>query len=263
MIFGLGIACKFHTLSPLTVCLFWGLYLSWKERSFSKGLFVFSCLLFIPLLIYLLTFVPWFARGYGLVEWLSMQKVIFFEMVTHEGTFMGKVGVADTEAWQWFLKPTGYVNFANYGGNKFILLAFSNPFVWLMVLPSTALLIWGIFRKRFNGSTPNDILFILLLFLTSYLPLVFSPRPLWLLSSLATIPFAFMIISVVAWRLSETIKWGKKLLWIYIIVVFLSSMALYPMACGKEKNKIPPYLNGIVEKYMLPFEKPEILIRSL
>lgn len=254
VIFGLGISSKFHAIPPLTVCLLWGLYISLKERSFSKGLFVFSCLSFIPVMIYLLTFVPWFARGYGFVEWLSMQKVLLSEMLTHEGTFMGKVGVSDTEAWQWFLKPTGYVNFANYGGIKFILLAFSNPFVWLMVLPSTALLIWKILSKKMNEKTPNDITFILLLLLSSYLPLVFSPRPLWLLSSLATIPFAFMIVSVVAWRFSETIKWGKNLLWIYIIIVFLSSIALYPMACGMDKNTMPFYLNSIVEKYMFPFE---------
>lgn len=249
IMFGFGMASKFHAIPPLLACLGWGLYRSWKERSFSRGLFIFSGLVFIPLSVYLLTFVPWFSRGYSFTEWLYMQKILFLKMMIHEGTSMDKV--VDTKAWQWFLRPMGYINFVNYGGKKFITVAFSNPFVWLMVLPSTSFLIWGAFKKKYSGDELKGILFILILFVASYLPLAFSSRPIWLLSSLATIPFAFMAVSVAAGRIAETLRWGRSILMVYVIIVFLSSIALYPLSCGKDR--FPLYLDGIVKKYLQPF----------
>jgi dolichyl-phosphate-mannose--protein O-mannosyl transferase len=254
--FGLGMASKFHALMPLAVCLFYGMRLSWKERSPSKGIFVLACLVALPLAVYLATYVPWFERGYGIQDWVFMQKALLVKTFTHKGNPMDQV--IDTKAWQWFLRPMGYANFVHFGGRPFVTVSFSNPFVWLFVLPSAAFLSWksrpGF--KRLSGDLKADgggIVFLLFLFIASYAPLAFSPRPIWLLSSLAVMPFAFMLVSLAVSEWSESLKWGKKAILGYIIIVFISSLALYPMALGKGKHY--GYLNLIVERFRPAHEK--------
>jgi dolichyl-phosphate-mannose--protein O-mannosyl transferase len=95
-VFGLGMASKLHALFPLLACLGAGLYLSWKERSFPKAVFVSACLVILPLLIYILTYLPWFGRGYGIADWIYMQTVNADKMIMHTGNPMIKL--VDTEA---------------------------------------------------------------------------------------------------------------------------------------------------------------------
>ncbi len=250
--FGLGIASKFHAIPPLIIMLFTGFYLSWKESSFSKGIFILSCLIFIPLIIYLLTYIPWFGRGYGIADWFEMQKVLFSKMMTHAGNPMDQV--VDTQAWQWFLRPMGYANFVHFGDMPFVTVAFSNPFVWLLVLPSTLFVTWRhVIKRSPEHEEKFGIVFLLLLFVFSYLPLAVSPRPIWLLSSLAVLPFAFMIVSLAVSEWTGAVKWDNKALLGYIVITLLSSLALYPMAVGK--GKYYGYLNVIVERFRPPFEK--------
>lgn len=252
--FGLGIASKFHSLFPLFVCLGAGMFFSWKERSPSKGILIICCLVLIPSLVYFLTYIPWFGRGYGITDWIEMQRVVLTKMMTHTGNPMDQI--IDTKAWQWFLRPMGYANFVHFDGKPFVTIAFSNPFVWTLVLPSTGFIMASLLRRESIISYErNGTWFILILFIAAYLPLALSPRPLWLLSSLATLPFALMVVSLAITRLSQAAVWGKKALAVYIAIVVLSSLALYPMAVGKGKHY--GYLNSIAERFRPPFERTQ------
>ncbi len=244
--FGFGTASKFHALPPLAVCMGMVFYDSWKRRSAAKGIFAFACLAILPATVYLLTYMPWFGRGYGLLDWVEMQKVLLIKMLSHRGNPMDQV--IDTEAWQWFLRPMGYANFAYHEGTPYVTVAFSNPFVWLLVLPSAAFMIRHVImlRKKMDEES-RGIIFLLLLFIVSYLPLAVSSRPIWLLSSLAVIPFGFMIVSLAVSRWVKAFVWGKKALIGYLIAVLLSSSALYPMAVGKGKSY--SYPGNIVERF--------------
>lgn len=251
VVFGLGIASKFHALFPLLVCLGAGIALSGRERSFSKGAFTVSCLVLLPAAVYVLTYIPWFGRGYDGVEWVQMQKVLFGKMMTHQGNPMDQI--IDTAAWQWFLRPMGYANFVFAGDRPHITVAYSNPFAWLPILPAAAYLARDIVRKRYSAGERRGIVFLLLLFVVSYLPLAVSLRPIWLLSSLAVLPFAFMLSAVAVMQWSKAAAWGRKALAGYVVVVLVSAAALYPMALGKGKQF--GYLSGIVEHFRPAFER--------
>ena len=247
--FGLGMASKFHAFFPLLVSLAALVYLAWKDRSGARAVFAISCLVVTPMIIYLLTYVPWFGRGYDLFDWVRMQHVISVTMTTHPGNPMDQL--IDTKAWQWFLRPMGYANFVISGGRPFLTVAYSNPLVWLLILPSAAYLAWRSLRK---DSRPEEgTLLLLALFIVSYVPLACSPRPIWILSSLAVIPFGFAMIAIVASRAAKSVPWGKSALVLYLAGVLVSSLALYPMAVGKGKSYA--YLDTIAERFRPEFER--------
>lgn len=271
IVFGLGISSKFHAFFPLMACLLAGVYLSWRGRDVSRGVFIFCCLVLLPLMIFLLTYLPWFHRGYSIGDWIGMQQALLIKMTSHKGNPMDQT--IDIAAWQWFLRPMGYANFVLSQNTPFVTIAFSNPPVWLLVLPSSVYLIsrYGMSSRgktdAFHrpgsccasdnrlGSTDQPrqgIFFVILLFIISYLPLAISTRPIWLLSSLAVLPFAFMIVALAATELAEKVRWGRSALAVYIIAVMLISLALYPMAIGRGKQF--DYLNAIIERFRPPFE---------
>jgi len=251
IVFGLGLASKFHAAFPLMVVLCAGIFLSGKERSVPKGLFAVSCLVLLPLIVYLLTYLPWFGRGYDLAEWVRMQSVLFHKMTTHTGNPLDQV--VDTSAWQWFLRPMGYANFVFAEGRPFVTVAFSNPVVWLLVLPATVFLAHGLLKERYPEQERQGIMLLLALFVVSYAPLALSPRPIWLLSSLAVLPFGLMIAAEAVVRWTQDAPWGRKALWGYGAIVLVTSLALYPMAIGKAKEY--GYLHAIVERFRPPFEQ--------
>lgn len=249
--FGLGTASKFHALFPLFICFTAGIYHAWERRSFPRAIFVFSSMVVVPATVYLLTYIPWFGRGYGVLDWFFMQKAVFWQMATHKGFQFDQM--FDNAAWEWFLRPLGYANFVLIGDKPWLTVAYSNPVVWLLVIPATVTLLWGAFRRVYSGAESKGVIFILSLFAISYLPLAFSSRPIWLLSSLATIPFAFMVLALAIDRWVDAVKRGKGvLLAVYVATVLASSLLIYPMATGEGKSY--GYLHSLVEKYRPAFE---------
>jgi len=240
--FGLGVASKFHALFPLAACLAAGALLSWRERSPALAAWIVACLVLLPATIYLATYAPWFARGYGLAEWLEMQRVVLRAMVTHAGNPMDQA--IDTAAWQWFLRPMGYANFVFAAGSPFITISYSNPVVWLAVLPAAVLTTRAV---RLDPASAAGERFLLALFATAYLPLALSPRPIWLLSSLAVLPFALMLVALAVTRLVAARPALKWLAVTWGALVLASSLALYPMATGRADPEGP--LGPIVERF--------------
>ncbi|HEY6009002.1 MAG TPA: phospholipid carrier-dependent glycosyltransferase [Geobacteraceae bacterium] len=244
--FGLGMACKFHALFPLVVCLLFCLHSAWRRRSFSQGAFVVGTLVFIPLTVYLLTYIPWFGRGYGLADWVAMQKALFAYTASHQGNPMDQT--IDRAAWQWFLRPLGYANFVFAGGRPYLTVASSNPLVWLCVIPAALFqLRLAVRQRRDEGEDGRGRVFLQALFLASYAPLAVSIRPIWLLSALAVIPFAFMVLALTLEQLSARSVWGKRLVAVYLLAATAGSLYLYPLAIGK--GMFFPYLAPIAEKF--------------
>lgn len=242
LMFGLGAASKFHALFPLLVCLVAALVRAWREKAPAEALFAISSLVVVPATVYLLTFIPWFGRGYGILDWIAMQKSLLEHLATHSGNYMDQK--FDTEAWQWFLRPMGYASFVMHKGIPHITVAWSNPLVWMPVLPATLFLaVRSMSGKTPDGERTGDW-FILGLFVVSYLPLAFSPRPIWLLSSLATLPFALMVL---ARALSCWTRGKTALLVCYLVTVVAVSGGLYPLAVGKGGDF--SYLSVITDRF--------------
>ncbi len=247
--FGLGISSKFHAVFPLAVCGAAGLALARRERSAATAAWVVACLAALPALVFLLTYAPWFARGYGLGEWLEMQRVLLAKMASHGGNAMDQA--IDVEAWQWFLRPMGYASFVLSAGAPAITVAYSNPTVWLAVLPATAWIAAGALRGEGRAAAAGERA-VLLLFAASYLPLALGSRPIWLVSSVAVVPFATMIVALAAARLVRERPRAAWLVAGWAGVVLATSLALYPMATGRAADH--GYLSPIVARFRPPAE---------
>lgn len=237
-VFGLGLASKAHASFPLIVCLAVGIYFGVSRRRPSETAMVVSSLALLPFAVYLLTFLPWLARGYSLSEWVYMQRELAAMTVMHTGNPMDSM--IDIRPWKWFLKPfMAYGNYTLTGEESFVTMSVGNPLVWLLVLPSSVYVSFCSYKER---SLPLALL--VLFFAVSYLPLALSPRPIWVLSSLAVTPFAFSLVGVSAARIAA----GRKtVLRAYLALVILGSMVLYPLCTGHATKY--PHLSFIVDRH--------------
>lgn len=252
--FGLGVASKWYVLFPLFITY---AYLAWRlarepgaARS-EKGaalLFLSSALVLLPLTVYILTFIPWFRRGFDFSEWLSLQSAMLTATKTHAGNSAYYVNELDVKAWQWFVRPVAYADLAAGASGPRILLAITNPLVWLLTIPATVYLAIKGFKSKNGG-----FLFVVSLFWLTYLPFVMTNRPIWSHSAFSVLPFAFM---ATAFALIDGFcgrRHGKTMLAAYLCLVVVAATPLYLLATGKGHDV--SFLQPVIEMYRPSHEK--------
>jgi len=233
--FGLGLASKWMGLAIqlfLLVVLLVYRFLKEGEPGIraraEEFLLYFSSLVVLPATIYLLSYAPWFIyRGYDIGEWLVLQKVAFLENLTHKGA-NAFIHVQDHTAALWFVRPTGYADFMMNGNTPIIVLALSNPFVWLLTLPATAYFLCKIKELDWRR------IFLFAVLWCSYLPLAVSHRVTAANSALGILPFALMLSASFLVDLAKGRPHVKRYLPLYLGIVILVTVPLYLMTVGKE-----------------------------
>ncbi len=232
--FGLGVSSKMYAVMPLVVMTGILAVTALRRRRTDAFSLVVTGMVALPLTVYLLTYLPWFGRGYDLAEWIGFQRATFEATITHFVPLVGNLQYS--EPWRWFLVPLySYTDFAVTTAGPQLAVAVGNPLVWLAVLPLAVYSLLDGERRRRDAV-------LHLLFWSAYLPLVFSPRPVWLLSAVSVVPFAFAILgSVVApWLKRE----NKTPVAIYLTAVLVTTALLYPLAIGRALDV--GYLRAIV-----------------
>jgi dolichyl-phosphate-mannose-protein mannosyltransferase len=247
IIFGLGLASKWNVAAPLVLTLILLTYRSLKQEGASRGekwtelLFYFSALVILPLTVYIVTYLPWFQhRGYDLGEWFRTQRLMFAENLVHQGANPTFAQVQDHNPRVWFIRPVGFADFMMNGNRPTIVLAVSNPLVWLLTFPAVGYLIYRVRRLDYQQ------LFLLAMFWCSYLPFAISRRVTELNSSLAVTPFAFMAIASVVMSLLKDKPYRNRVLYTYIGLVMAVAIPLYLMAIGYGFGS---FLQPILELY--------------
>lgn len=248
--FGAGCASKFHAAFPLLTCLSFCIWTSSRDKKWQRMIFEISSLSLLPFTIYLLTYIPWFARGYRLPDWIFMQQAIIDKMLHHTGNPMDQI--IDKKAWQWFLRPMVYGNFVMSEKTPNVTISWSNPLVWLLILPATAHQAWNTWHdenteKRFGRMAP------LVMFIICYLPLATSSRPIWLLTSLAVLPFAFILLARSLAEIACNVKNGIRFIVSYCLLLCIICALTYPVATGRGMHY--GYLKPIVESYRSAMEQ--------
>ena len=258
--FGLGLASKWSVLFQLVATILLFGYEFWRSRNagfreiLPEAFLSFAGLLILPFLVYLLTFIPWFGRGYTLSEWLILQKSMYMETAHHSR--YGKPITGDIRAAEWFVRPVTYEEafyVAPLEGvsekeptleeNMVFLHVIANPLVWLLVIPSA---LYTIYRGVRNRS--ELLLYLAALFLFTYLPLAITYRPIWLNTALAVIPYALMTVAYMLWSIFWE-KWmRRRFLIFYVGAVALISAALFPVEIGKG-TRIPYIRDWLVKQY--------------
>lgn len=242
--FGLGLASKWSALFPLAVMFLflarplWLVKLSWGRRLavLARNAALLGVL---PLVVYLMSFLPWFGRGYTLSDWVDLQQSMYLETTTHQ-SYRGAV-TGDFRPIAWFVRPVAWQDLsfgrseaeATLGeptleGNVSVLLALTNPLVWLLVLPAFGFTLVKAWRERSPG-----LCLAFTLFLASYLPLLAASRPIWLNTAVFVLPFALIMVGYLLARGLGERRWGRELIACYLVLVLLTSVPLYLLATGR------------------------------
>ena len=248
ILFGLGLAAKWHALFPLLVVLAGLGARTLRDEGASRRekaeelAFLSAALLLLPATVYLATYLPWFMhRGYDLGDWIAAQRWMARENAVHQG-FKEYLMEYDSYPVLWFVKPVVWADFALTGSGPFVLLAISNPLVWLLTLPAAAALLRVAIREK-----DRNAIFLSALFWCSYLPLVAAGRPIWVNSSPAVTPLAFVIV---AWGVVSALRGAARprlLLSGYLAGVLVVAAPLYLLAIGNGLHD--PMLGRIVEQF--------------
>lgn len=243
---GLGLASKWSVAFPLAVIL---AALSWRvvrERparpeALRHLAFLAAALVLLPLWIYLASFYPWFTHGHGLAEWIDLQRSMLHEMQTHRG-FNRYLPTIDHHAYLWFLRPVYYIDVGFGPGDPVLLIAITNPAVWLLTLPAIAYLAYRARRDQLESQW-----LLLALFVASYLPFLPTLRPIWVHTALAVVPFSLTAIAYFLTEASERLRHRRRLLIAYVALASICAAPLYLLATGKGLEVGP--LKPIVEVF--------------
>jgi 4-amino-4-deoxy-L-arabinose transferase-like glycosyltransferase len=258
---GLGAAAKWSAVFPVGAAglVVLGLVAreeqTWRGRLAEVALFA-SCLVAIPVAVYVLTYWPWFSRGHGLGEFLRFQGAMAQETATHVGYpgtklpgYPGEV----VQAWRWFVQPIWFVDYLPHapgregGAPVGFLAGVANPLTWLATLPAAA---WAV--RRWLRERDGAAGWLLLLFAAAYVPFVVVPRPIWTNSALAALPFGAALVGLAAAELRRRHRipvalWGAAAL----IVAAL----LWPAAMGRSNPVTDATVRALVSP--LAFERPD------
>jgi dolichyl-phosphate-mannose-protein mannosyltransferase len=237
LLFGLGLASKWSTLFSMAFALGWLALDAWRAPPAGSRLaplaLVAAALLLLPLTTYLLTWWPWFGRGYSLAEWLDFQRAMALETATHAGypgTKLPGFYGEQVGAWRWFLAPCWFVDLGlptvgtGTTGMTF-LVGVGNPLTWLLVLPGLALAAWRGWRHR----EPAGAL-LAALFLVNYLPFLSPSRPIFSNSAVAVLPYGLALAgyaAAAAWDRSRALVAG------WVALAALAGVLLVTASVGR------------------------------
>ncbi len=264
--FGLGLASKWSAIFPLLVTLAMLINNLYDKTGCSIRNRVSGCihavvlLTILPVTVYLLTFIPWFGRGYSMTEWLTLQKSMYLETAQHSGYKPKSWDDRDNRAWKWFIVPfpkyvDPFVNMDVAGEdvplsewktdkNMSIVLGVGNPLVWMLVLPAAFFAAWRGFRTR-----QKWLSYMAALFFISYLPLALTARPIWMNTALSVLPFALIPVAWLVCTVYDSVPRYRPAIKGYVCLILISSMLLYPLAIGKGL-KIPVIRDYLQHRFM-------------
>jgi dolichyl-phosphate-mannose-protein mannosyltransferase len=253
--FGLGLATKWGVVLQLAPTVVLALWQVWRGSAPARGrrllvsAFVGCALVVLPLTIYLVSYAPWFDRGYSLSEFPELQQAMYRETKLHTGYHSEIIG--NHRAITWFVMPVNYHNIFMPPPDPAdplrepevtVLMAVANPLVWLAVLPALLVVARRAFRER---SVP--CLYLSALFWLSYLPLILTGRPIWVNTALLVLPYA---LAAVAWVLAKegVARFGVRAVSRYLAAAVLVFLVVFPLAAGWG-TRIPWVKDQLIGRY--------------
>jgi dolichyl-phosphate-mannose-protein mannosyltransferase len=261
-LFGLGLASKWSVVFPLAFAggavVLDALRRPDARRDLAAELaFAAAALAVLPLALYLVTFLPWFGRGYSLSEWVTFHKSMAFETATHVGYPGTKRPGYEGElvgAWRWFLQPIYYADIAppQPGSAGAFVIGVGNPLAWLAVWPAAALAGWRAVRRNDRAAAV-----LLALFAVAYLPFAASVRrPIWTNSAVAVVPFAMALVGLAVAELRR-VRPRAAVAW--MVASGAAAAVLWFPAAGVSTRLSDPVIHAIVPPIAFVPKHPEEL----
>lgn len=213
---GLGLASKWSALTAVGVVGLLTLLAEFSRRRragdarwfpralLREGFGIGLALVLVPLVVYLVTYLPWFAQGGSLAGWIDLQE----RMLAYHGSLrpidpatMQPVHPYLSSALRWMALTRPVLYFAQYSedGGRAVIYALGNPGVFwtgIAAIPTAAWLAW----KRADDAAVVAVV----AFLGMYLPWFFVDRPQFLFYALPLVPFIVLAIVAMLRYLRET-----------------------------------------------------------
>jgi dolichyl-phosphate-mannose--protein O-mannosyl transferase len=237
--FGLAAACKWSGMFPLAVCIVIvaviRLMQSWRTQ-FAGGKaddwyrpdlwpdFRFAhfalCLLLIPALVYLATFLPLY--GLSFTDLTEAQRRIFGDNTTT--AIAGHTYMSAWPSWPFLVRPVWYL-FDKIGDDRISAVVFlGNPLVLWPALPAL-----GVCLRDWIVARRTDAFLILSFYFGPYLAWALLPRTLgFLYYYLPSATVASLALVYVATR-GNSPRW---LLWLLVAVAFAGFAAMMPISAA-------------------------------
>lgn len=213
------------------------------------------CVLFfivVPVIIYLLSYIPYFAyaRKDSLLDYVKLvlqAQEGMFNYHSTPGLGMDHPFYSPWYEWPVIGKPMYYAS-AQFvpAGYSYAIFCFGNPMVWYVGLAGMAsvLLVWA---KRHCYTLPGSDFashwladrwsvapaFVLIGLLAQFLPWVLVPRGTYIYHYFASVPFLILGTTLLLYWLARRFpRGGRMVLIVYLVLCLISFIAFYPYASG-------------------------------
>lgn len=213
------------------------------------------CLLFfvaVPLVIYLLSYIPYFAYAHkdGLLDYLKMVWRANEGMLSYHSTpglGMDHPFYSPWYEWPLIQRPMYYA-MAKFvpEGYSYSIFCFGNPAVWLVGLAGIAATVFTWCKRHVYGLEGSTSIvhvqssswsvapaFVLIGLLAQFLPWVLVPRGTYIYHYFASIPFLMLgTMLLLYWIAQRWPRIGRTVLVAYLLLCLICFVAFYPYASG-------------------------------
>jgi len=233
---GCALATKWY-YAPcwLMICLL-ALREDGNYRDLRTTLFITGTYILIPLSVFIISYYPWFGRGYTFAEFLEFITNAYYSLQNYkpEKYQQGLFFLSHTSAVEWFIRPVivGQGTYLDNTRGEFILYANSLP-IWILTIPSVVGLAIVAFKKK-NMTLALPALF----FCATYMLFLFIRRPAFIYSATPLLPFAFTAIAYGIAQLTN--RYSVRLFYVALAIMLTWNLYLYPLVTAK-KVPIAPY----------------------
>ncbi len=228
ILMGCALATKWYYVPGWLLIWLLALRESGNYRSLRTAAFLTTTWILVPLTVYVLSYLPWFGRGYDVLELVEhvVNSYHSLQAVTR-GTFGDQIARSPSSL-AWFTRPIvlGQGTYLDGGRGEFVLFTNDLP-IWILTLPAMiGLMVLAARRRALGAAMPA------LLFLAGYALFLGVERPVFLYSAVPLLPFAFTAIACVVTVIAERVGAG---VYYACLAAFVSWNAyLYPLVTAKK-----------------------------
>lgn len=189
-----------------------------KDRQYYKILLYF----FIPPLIYLISYLPFFSLGHSIDQFKQLQQQMWWYHTNLKATH-----TYTSPWWSWPLNLYPVWYFVDYQKNAVAnIFTFGNPAVFWAGSAALILTIAEVIKKR-----ALNLIIILLGFFAFWLPWSLSPRIMFLYHFSPSVPFLSLALGYQLNNLMRNKK-GRQLAVLLLVLIMITFIFLFPFLTG-------------------------------
>lgn len=178
--------------------------------------------IFIPPLIYLFSYTPYFLLGYSYKDLIELHRQILWYQTTLKATHDYA-----SPWWSWPLNLFPVWYFVAYSNEKIAsIFASGSPVVFLGGFTSIIISIIEIIKKR-----SSSLLIVILCYCAFWIPWSISPRIMFQYHYTPSLPFLSMAFGYQLFQVTKTNN-GKIIFYGLLVSIFISFILLYPFLTG-------------------------------